>query len=274
MIEKPLNKKAYGHICHLPNSKLGAGDHKLDDGMAELLTRATKNKNQTVIVSEKLDGSNVAIAKLGGVLMPLIRAGYRADNSHYLQHRLFALWVYKNQDRFQALLNDNERACGEWLLQTHGVPYNIMHEPFAIFDIIQGKHRRLTLEQMGERRSKAAFISPVCLHSGGAFSVEKMNAAYDTEYRLHHAHGFHGALERPEGAVWRIEEKKFVHGKCVHDEVLFLGKFVRSDSPTGIYLNKDDSKAVWNKYMGETITPAFLLNEKFETAEAFYTRRK
>ena len=30
--EKPLGMKAYGHIGHLPGSRIGSGDHKVIDG--------------------------------------------------------------------------------------------------------------------------------------------------------------------------------------------------------------------------------------------------
>lgn len=264
MIEKPLGQKAYGHIAHLPGSKLGVGDHKLEDGMTELLTVKTKNKNQLVIVSEKLDGSNVSVAKVDNVLIPLIRSGYRADTSNYLQHRIFAQWVYKNQDRFQALLKDNERACGEWLMQTHSIPYNLLHEPFAIFDIIQGGHRRMTHSEFRGRLYHTEFMSPVIFHlMNGACSIELAIKELGEK-------GFHGALEKPEGAVWRIEEKKFEHRKEISNEVLFLGKYVRPDAEAGKHLIRDDSKALWNKYLGNEITPGFVLNEKFETVEAFY----
>src|SRR4051812_45187727 len=35
---KPLGSKGYGSICHLPGSRLGPGDHKLNPGQARILT--------------------------------------------------------------------------------------------------------------------------------------------------------------------------------------------------------------------------------------------
>src|SRR6185295_13635174 len=92
---KPLGIKAYGHIAHLPGSRLGPGDHKLTEGQAKILTVKVRDRHDRIFVREKLDGSNVAVARVGGVIMPLIRAGYPAISSKYEQHRFFAAWVFE-----------------------------------------------------------------------------------------------------------------------------------------------------------------------------------
>src|SRR5438552_2604172 len=100
-LQKPMGRKAYGHICHLPGSRMGPGDHKLNEGQARILTEKTRDRHDVIIVQEKLDGSNVAVARVGRVLMPLIRAGYPAISSKYEQHRLFAAWVFARLDQFE-----------------------------------------------------------------------------------------------------------------------------------------------------------------------------
>src|SRR2546421_9685772 len=109
---KPLGIKAYGSICHLPGSRLGPGDHKLNEGQARILTEKTRDKHDVIIVQEKLDGSNVCVARVSGVLIPLGRAGYPAISSKFEQHKLFAQWVYARLDRFEFLI-EGERLCGE-----------------------------------------------------------------------------------------------------------------------------------------------------------------
>src|SRR3954451_14610433 len=117
---KPLGIKAYGSICHLPGSRLGPGDHKLNPGQAKILTEKVRDKHDVIIVQEKLDGSNVAVARLDdGSVVALGRAGYPAISSKYEQHRLFAAWVYARLGQFD-FLQPGERLCGEWLAQAHG----------------------------------------------------------------------------------------------------------------------------------------------------------
>src|SRR2546423_3327036 len=100
---KPLGAKAYGSICHLPGSRLGPGDHKLNPGQARILTQQPRDKHDVIIVQEKLDGSNVAVARLAGQLLALGRAGYPAITSPYEQHKLFATGLFSNLSRFDFL---------------------------------------------------------------------------------------------------------------------------------------------------------------------------
>src|SRR5438552_14984978 len=120
MQEKPLGGRAYGHIPHLPGSRMGPGDHHCHQGQAQICTTRARDRYDLIIVQEKLDGSCVSVARIEGTIVPLTRAGYRAETSLYKQHHLFAHWVYENADRFLSILAEGERLCGEWLAQAHG----------------------------------------------------------------------------------------------------------------------------------------------------------
>lgn len=99
---KPLGRKAHGSIPHLIGSRRGPSDRGVNPGQQRIATEQTRDKHDTVIVQVKLDGSNVAIAKINGMIVPLTRSGYVADTSPYPQHHLFAAWVRRNPDRFGA----------------------------------------------------------------------------------------------------------------------------------------------------------------------------
>ena len=83
---KPLGIKNYGSIAHLPNSRMGAGDHHCDKGQARIATEKARDRHDTIIVQEKLDGSNVGAARIDGAIYPLGRAGYLADTSKFRQN--------------------------------------------------------------------------------------------------------------------------------------------------------------------------------------------
>jgi hypothetical protein len=53
--KKPLGIKNSGSIGHLPNSRMGEGDHKCPDGQARIATLKTRDKHDRIIVQEKLD---------------------------------------------------------------------------------------------------------------------------------------------------------------------------------------------------------------------------
>lgn len=230
MTTKPFGGKSYGSIGHLPSSRLGPGDHKIEDGQARILTEHTRDRHDLIIVQEKLDGSNVGIGKLGGAIVPVTRAGWRAESSPFEQHHLFAAWVALHWSRWDALLGEGERLCGEWLAQAHGTRYVLQHEPFAGFDLFRNGQRVLW-EELNTRCAKAGITTPTVLHHGGPCSI-------DTAMTRLSVHGHHGAIDPAEGAVWRCERKGHVD---------FLGKFVRPDKVDGIYLpGVSGQDALWN----------------------------
>lgn len=214
---KPLGSKAYGSIPHLPGSRRGSGDHGLSDQHAALLTVKTRDRHDVVFVQEKLDGSCVSVAKKDGKILPLIRAGYMARGSNYEQHHHFHDWVMVNYDKFDKLLGEGERACGEWLMEAHGTIYKLPHDPFVCFDIMQGTERTPTWT-LQDRCHAVSLVFPRLLHSGSALSIPEA-------LKLLEPSG-HGAVDGAEGAVWRMERRGVVD---------FLGKFVKLDKVDGKY---------------------------------------
>src|SRR5215212_7803024 len=217
---KPLGRKSYGSIGHLPGSRLGPGDHRINDGQARILTTKARDRHDRIIVCEKLDGSNVAIANVGGAILALGRSGYLAQTSSYEQHQVFAAWVRDNSERF-SFLKDGERVCGEWLAQAHGTRYQLAHDPFVAFDIMRGDDRAL-FEEFAARMTEARVPMPKLL-----FNEQGQSFPVNDAMKMLGQFGFHGALEPAEGAVWRVERM----GK-----VDFLGKYVRADKVDGCYL--------------------------------------
>ena len=234
--KKPLGRKAYGSIPHLPGSRLGSGDHSITEGQAKICTFKCR-PGDTVIVQDKLDGSNTAIAMLDdGRIVPLGRSGYLAETSPYLQHHLFSDWVYANHGRFQKLLNPGEWISGEWLAMTHGTPYLISEAPFVAFDLFHDGER-ICFEDLRERLGGSVNL-PMVLHRGGAYSIEE---AMDSK----HYDGRYVPTTGREGAVWRVERE---------GRVDFLAKYVRHDKEDGKYLNS----VTWNQGVKNYLPPKAL----------------
>lgn len=231
---KPLGTKAYGSIPHLPFSKLGPGDHHITLGQAKIMTEKARDKNDVIIVQEKLDGSCVAVAKDGnGNIIALTRSGYLASESPYLQHHMFAQWVKKNEDNFHGILHKKERAVGEWMAMAHGTKYDLPHEPFVLFDIMWGTDRR----NLGyvQQVVQGAFPMPKVWHVGGPIKIDQL-----PDY------SWHGA-EKPEGFIYRVER---------NGRVDFLAKWVRPDYEPGKYFKEKTGYDTWNiKPEKETTNP-------------------
>jgi hypothetical protein len=227
-LEKPLGKplgfKNYGSIGHLPGSRLGPGDHKVPDGQARICLERTRDRYDRVLVTEKLDGSNVGVALKDGQLLALSRSGYLATSSPYEMHHLFAHWVRLEAERFRACLQEGERMVGEWLALAHGTLYQLPHEPFAVFDLFLGQQRH-PYDTMLQRCSVGNFVHPRLIHDGGAFSLEQLLPALETSG--------HGALDATEGAVYRVERK---------GQVDFLAKWVRPSKEDGRYLDREGNR--------------------------------
>ena len=241
MKEKPLGRKNYGHIPHLPGSRMGPGDHQCHAGQAQIATVKPRDKNDEIIVQEKLDGSNVGVARIGDVLYPLGRAGWTAISSPHEQHRHFHQWVYAHYERFLAVLRDGERLVGEWLMQAHGTRYALHHEPFVAFDLMRDEMRMPY--DVFVTRLDGRFVIPALLHRGGALSIAE---ALD---KLQ-VYGFHGALDPVEGAIWRVERDNPTGQKGEKRRVVdFLVKYVRPDKVDGCYLPElSGQEPVWNWY--------------------------
>jgi len=225
---KPLGQKAYGHIGHLPESRMGPGDHHVHEGQARICCEKVRNKHDEIIVQEKLDGSCCAVALLNDKIIPLGRAGYPAITSPFKQHHMFHDWVMKHEDRFRTALCEGERIVGEWLAQAHGTRYSLRGcDPYGVFDIMVGTDRMAYDEFYN--RTRVIFSRPNLLHRGESITV-------DDAMKIHYEICW--GCEEIEGVVYRVENR----GK-----VDFLAKYVRPDKVDGKYLEHVTGKdPVWN----------------------------
>ena len=219
MKDKPMGRKNYGSIPHLPGSRVGPGDHKCHEGQSRIATIKPRDKWDEIIVTEKLDGSNTGVFKdSNGIVYPLTRSGYHANTSPYEMHHKFASWVMQNWMLFSDLLLPGERIVGEWLLQAHGTRYALPHVPFVVFDLMREDKRTSYDELLG--RVNNILPVPHLIHRGYSLSI-------DNALSMAGIYGYHGALDPIEGCVWRIQRKGTVD---------FLAKYVRPDKVDGLYL--------------------------------------
>lgn len=228
---KPVLRKNYGSIGHLPGSRLGPGDHMIQAGQAAILVEKVRDYKDLIIVQEKLDGANVGILRHEGKLVTLTRKGHRCIDSPLEQFQMFDCWVQKRAHLFD-FIDEGERLVGEWLAMAHGTRYDL-DEPFVAFDLMRGDVRLPFFDFMS--RIGGSLKTAALLHAGGAISIKKVQKLLDVQKE--DTYGYHGALDPAEGAVWRVERE----GK-----VDFLGKWVRGDKEDGKYFNEDHTKLVWN----------------------------
>ena len=226
---KPLGGKGYGSIPHLPGSRMGPADHACHDGQDRICCLKVRDKYDRIIVTEKLDGSNVSIANVDGQILAITRAGYLASTSPYEQHHIFADWVKLHEGRFRESLSWGTRFVGEWLAQAHATRYVVDNNPLVVFDFIEGK-RRHPWDVLIDRATLIDLPTASVISDGHAYSIDAALAEIQTSR--------HGAIDPVEGAVWRVERK---------GEFDFMAKFVRHDKKDGIFLPEISGQpAVWN----------------------------
>ncbi|MCP3164112.1 RNA ligase family protein [Myxococcus qinghaiensis] len=231
---RPLGRKAYGSIPHLPGSRTGPADKHLSLALARICTERLRDEKDHVVVLEKLDGSCVAAARLGDDIVALGREGRLAAHSPNEARQLWSAWVATHTERFLAVLQPGEWLVGEWLALAHGTRYALTHEPFVAFDLMH-QGTRLPWAQLTSRVQAGGFITPGVIHKGGALDI-------DTAMARLPAGGFHHALDSVEGAVWRLERQD---GEGVRVEL--LTKYVRRDKVDGSLLPENTGRpAIWN----------------------------
>lgn len=216
----------YGSIPHLSLSKLTQqADKKICKGQEDMLTKKARDWKDLIILTEKVDGSNVGVIRKDGVLIAITRSGYSALSSPYRQHHLFDEWVKQNSCRF-GFLPEGYRVCGEWCAMVHGTKIDITDTvPFVVFDIIRSDNTRMLYLHFMQLCYHNGLRQVTALHIGQPVSIKNAIKLLGK--------GQYGKVEKPEGCVWRCERE----GK-----VDFLAKWVRSDKEDGKYLDKE----IWN----------------------------
>ncbi len=226
---KPLGHRGYGSIPHLPGSRLGPGDHHCHAGQEAICWAKARDRHDRIIVTEKLDGSNMTIANIGGDIVAIGRAGYLAATSPFSQHHLFVEWVERHKARIGDALRPGLRFVGEWMAQAHGSRYDLPHGPFVVFDLMSGQSR-LPHDHCHEAAVIAGLPCAHVLHDGAPVHLDAVLPLIESSH--------HGCLGPVEGAVWRVERK---------GEFDFMAKWVRSDKVDGALLPElSGADPVWN----------------------------
>jgi hypothetical protein len=184
-------------------------------------------------VSEKLDGSCVAIVRHAEGIAAFGRDGKPCAMSRNDGRVAFAAWVDQHSAPWHDVLAEGERVVCEWLALAHGTKYALPHGPAVAIDGFGADGARWPLDET--RRLAAAMGLPIArvLHDGGAIAV-------DAAMALLGEHGFHGAIDPAEGVVYRVERDGVVAG---------LAKFVRAGKRDGCYLaDHTGGEHVWNAW--------------------------
>jgi len=227
--------KRYFRIPHLPGSRLGPSDRTVDPELAARCVGPGREDDR-VIVSEKLDGSCVAIVRTPDGVVAQGRDGDPCAESRNEGRRAFAAWVDARAAHLASALTPGEWLVCEWLVLAHGTRYALPHGPAVVIDGFASDGSRWLLDEVHRRAAAARLPIATIVHDGSALELEAALALLGD-------FGRHGASEPAEGLVYRVERGTLVAG---------LAKYVRPGKLDGCYLaDHTGGSHVWNTWQDE-----------------------
>jgi hypothetical protein len=185
----------------------------------------------SLIVEEKLDGTNVGIHFTTAGRMVLQCRGHEITSGMHSQYDLFKQWSMGKRPVLEAMLADRLLLFGEWLYAKHSVHYRRLPHYFFEFDIYD-KERGVFLDL-------AARLA--LLESTGILTVPVLHRGAATVAELHALIGpsrFDSVFENPqtgrtdplmEGLYLRAEGEGRVTGRAKWVRPEFVEKVKRSE---------------------------------------------
>lgn len=228
----------YPRTPHLIGSRGTDDDKRL--GVRESLDFLA---DPSLIVEEKLDGTNVGVHFNSAGRMVLQCRGHEITSGMHAQYDLFKQWTMGKRAALEALLADRLLLFGEWLYARHSVHYRRLPHYFFEFDIYD-KERRMFLDLAAriELLEGTGIITVPVVHQGPA-TVERLHelvgpSRFDSEFE----DPISGRTDnRMEGLYLRTEAKGQVTGRA---------KFVRAE-----FVEKVKQSQHWQR---QAITPNLL----------------
>lgn len=185
----------------------------------------------SLIVEEKLDGTNVGIHFTSAGRMVLQCRGHEITTGMHAQYDLFKQWTMGKRPVLEAMLEDRLLLFGEWLYARHSVHYRRLPHYFFEFDIFD-KQRRIFLDLSSRLAllEGTGIVTVPVLHRGPATAEQLRGLIGPSRFDSHFENPLTGQTDNlMEGLYLRTEAKGHVTGraKCVRPE--FVEKVKQSE---------------------------------------------
>jgi hypothetical protein len=185
----------------------------------------------SLIVEEKLDGTNVGIHFTGSGGMVLQCRGHEITEGMHPQYDLFKQWTAVKRPVLETMLTDRFILYGEWLYAKHSVHYRHLPRYFFEFDVYD-KHTEefLSLETRLAMLQGSGLMTVPVLHRGPA-SLDQLRSLIGPS-------AFGSQFENPitgetdslmEGLYCRTESNGAVSGRAKMVRTEFVEKVKRSE---------------------------------------------
>ncbi len=187
--------------------------------------------DDSLIVEEKIDGTNVGIHFNAAGAMLLQCRGHLITEGMHPQYDLFKQWAAAKRMTFESTLEDRYILFGEWVYARHTIHYRALPHYFFEFDIydkserlfLRLEDRRLLLEGTG------IHTVPV-LHQGALQKNELVDLIVESEFDSEFENPLDGCNDnRMEGLYLRTESDREVSGRAKFVRPEFVEKIKQSD---------------------------------------------
>jgi hypothetical protein len=216
----------YPRTPHLFGSQGTADDKHLRRKESEAFI-----KDPSLIVEEKLDGTNVGIHFTSRGRMVLQCRGHEISEGMHPQYDLFKQWTSVKRPVLEAMLQDRFILYGEWLYAKHSVHYRKLPHYFFEFDIYdKDASQFLDLDTRLRMLEGTGFQTVPVIHRG---EVRRADLP-----ALIGVSAFDSAFENPmtgktdhlmEGIYVRTEARGFVTGRAQMVRPEFVEKVKQSE---------------------------------------------
>lgn len=154
----------YPRTPHLFGSRGTDDDRHLDESDSRRLLA-----DESLIVEEKLDGTNVGLHFTSAGELVLQCRGHLITEGMHPQYDLFKQWAAVKRPTLETLLEDQYLLFGEWLYARHSIHYRRLPHYFFEFDIYdKGRAAFLDLERRTTMLEGTGIETVPVLHVGVA----------------------------------------------------------------------------------------------------------
>jgi hypothetical protein len=224
--------RSYGEFVKYPRTPHLFGSRGTDDdkhlGEAETLRFLA---DPSLIVEEKLDGTNVGIHFAPDGKMALQCRGHLITEGMHPQYDLFKQWAAVKRPVLEAILEDRLILFGEWVYARHSVHYRRLPHLFFEFDIYDKRGGDfLSLERRLALLEGTGLHTVPVLHAG-ALDRERLTALigpsrFDSEFANPVTKRIDNLME---GLYLRTEARGVVTGRAKFVRPEFVEKVKQSE---------------------------------------------
>lgn len=187
--------------------------------------------NPSLIVEEKLDGTNVGIHFASTGRMVLQCRGHEITEGMHPQYDLFKQWVAVKRPVLEAMLTNRFILFGEWLYAKHSVFYHALPHYFFEFDIYDKEEGCfLSLERRLAILDGTGVHTVPVVHTGTAKHERLLEIITESAFQAEFENPLTGSTDaRMEGLYLRIEADGTATGRAKIVRPEFVEKVKQSE---------------------------------------------